>query len=69
MLLEAYIDVLKRLAKEFNLELIDIYSPMLRMANKNKLFRRGDGVHVNNDGSRYIAKQILLYLGKDDINK
>jgi lysophospholipase L1-like esterase len=59
--LEKFNEILKKLASEFKLGYIDIYSPMKKSPDKKDFFK-ADGVHVNDAGNNYIALKIMEYL-------
>ena len=61
-LLEQYIAMLRRLAKEFNCQLIDLYTPMKKIEPRRHLFNPGDGVHISEAGNRFVALQLLRQL-------
>ncbi|MDD2709165.1 MAG: GDSL-type esterase/lipase family protein [Verrucomicrobiae bacterium] len=59
-LLEKFNAVIKKLADEMSLGYVDVYEPTRRHPSKKQLFVE-DGVHVNNEGNRLIALEILRY--------
>ena len=61
-LLEKYIQMLQKLAREFNCQLVDVYTPMKKMKNTSHLFNPGDGVHISEAGNRYVALEVLKHL-------
>lgn len=61
-LLEQYIRMLKTLAKEFDCQIVDVYTPMKKMKDTVHLFNPGDGVHISEAGNRYVALEVLKHL-------
>ena len=61
-LLEEYIRILRKVAKEFDCQVVDLYTPMKRMKEPLHLFNPGDGVHISEAGNRYVALELLKQL-------
>ena len=61
-LLEEYIRMLRKVAKEFDCQIVDLYTPMKRMKEPLHLFNPGDGVHISEAGNRYVALELLKQL-------
>ena len=62
--LEEYCAIQKKAAKEFGIDIIDIYTPLKKMEKKSHLFTKPDGVHLSSAGNNFISLAILNYLGK-----
>jgi lysophospholipase L1-like esterase len=60
--LEKFNTVLQKLANEFNLDYIDVYTPTKNFSPKDTLFNPIDGLHLTSDGYTFLSKQILEYL-------
>lgn len=63
-MLEAFNDVLKRLAAEFKLDYVDIYRPMASLPEKASLLYPADGVHLTEKGHRFVAAELLKYIAE-----
>ena len=61
---EAFNKVLIDLAKKYNLEYMDIYTPMKALKNKASMLNPGDGVHLSPAGHDFVAIETLKYLSK-----
>lgn len=61
-LLEQYISMLRRLAKEYDCQVVDLYTPMKKIKERTHLFNPGDGVHISEAGNRFVALQLLKAL-------
>lgn len=62
--LEEYCAIQKKAAAEFDIDIIDIYTPLKNMKNKSALFTKPDGVHLSSKGNNFVSLAILKYLGK-----
>ena len=66
--LDAFSDIVRNLSIEFNTELVDLrkvfknYISENNPENKAKGILTSDGVHLNNQGSRLIAENMLNYI-------
>ncbi len=60
--LEAFNAVLEKLADELDLDYLDVYNPTLNAPDKASLFSPTDGVHLSEEGHRFIALQFLKYM-------
>ncbi|NLF95037.1 MAG: SGNH/GDSL hydrolase family protein [Oligosphaeraceae bacterium] len=60
--IEAYNAILQKLARELDLDYIDIYTPMQKHPDKGSLFSPADGVHLSEAGHAFVAEHILKYL-------
>ena len=66
--LDACSDIVRNLSIEFNTELVDLrkvfknYISENNPENKAKGILTSDGVHLNNQGSRLIAENMLNYI-------
>ena len=58
----AYIQTLHKIADRHQLEVMDVFTPMRKIADRKKMFRK-DGVHLLRSGYRYLAGEIMAYLG------
>ena len=54
--------MLRKVAKEFDCQVVDLYTPMKRMKEPLHLFNPGDGVHISEAGNRYVALELLKQL-------
>ena len=61
---EEYCAIQKKAAKEFNIDIIDIYTPLKDMKQKSHLFTKPDGVHLSSKGNNFVSLAILKYLAK-----
>lgn len=61
--LERFNAVARRVAAEGGADYLDVYEPTRRHPHKPDLFKP-DGVHVNEQGNRLLAIEILRHLGK-----
>ena len=61
--LEQFNAIAKKVADECGAGYLDVYEPTRAHADKPSLFTP-DGVHVNNNGNRLLALEILKYLGR-----
>ena len=61
-LIEKYNAVSQELARELDVEYLDIYTPMKALADKNDLFL--DGAHLNDKGHDFVALETLKYLAE-----
>jgi len=61
--LERYNVLTKRVADRAGAAYLDVYEPTRTHPDKRSLFDPNDGVHLTNAGNRFIALQILDYLG------
>jgi len=59
--LEQFNAVARKIAGQCGADYLDVYEPTRRHPDKQSLFTR-DGVHVNNNGNRLLALEILKYL-------
>ena len=59
---EAFNRVLQELAKENNLEYLDLYTGMKALPDKASLLKPTDGVHLSDKGHDYVALKTLEYL-------
>ena len=62
--MEEFNAMMKKAAADTGAEYLDVYNPTKEHPNKPSLFT-ADGVHVNNKGNRFLALEILKYMGKD----
>ena len=63
--MEAFNAVLKRLAGEIDgVEYLDIYTPMQALEPIADYVREGDGVHLVDNGYRFVARQIASHLAE-----
>ena len=60
--MEEFNAMMKRAADATGAEYLDVYGPTKAYPGKPSLFT-ADGVHVNNKGNRFLALEILRYLG------
>lgn len=60
--MEAFNDVLKKLADELKLAYIDVYEPMKSQVDKALLLSPQDGVHLSEKGHGFIAAEFLKYM-------
>jgi lysophospholipase L1-like esterase len=59
--LEQYNAIARKVANETGALYLDVYKPMRVYPNKPNLFD-SDGVHINNNGNRVVALEILKFL-------
>ena len=59
-----YFDIQKQIAKEFDLKIIDIYSPLEKMSPKSHLFTIPDGVHLSSSGNNYLSLHLLRFFSR-----
>ncbi len=70
VMLEKFTANWKKVADSFDAEFLDIYTPMSKIADRLKFFKKGDEVHLNAAGHVWLTEQILTYLAKNsDWNK
>jgi lysophospholipase L1-like esterase len=62
--LEKFNAVAKRIAAELGAGYVDVYEPTRSHPDKRSLFNPNDGVHLTNAGNRFIAYEVLEYLGR-----
>ena len=62
--MEEFNTMMKSAAAATGVEYLDVYAPTRDYPDKPSLFT-ADGVHVNNKGNRFLALQILEYLGTE----
>ena len=66
--LDAFSDVVRNLSSEFNTELLDLrkkfkdYISKNNMENLSKGILTYDGVHLNNEGNKLIADEMIKFL-------
>lgn len=60
--MEAFNNVLKKIAGELKLDYVDIYQPMKTRDDKAKLLSPRDGVHLSEHGHDFIATELLRYM-------
>jgi len=65
VMLEKFTANWKKVAGSFDAEFLDIYTPMSKIADRLKFFKKGDEVHLNADGHVWLTEQILTYLAKN----
>lgn len=63
--LDKYCEVLRGAASEFKVGLLDLYTPMKTLPEKETCFTKPDGVHLTSRGNNYIAARIIEYLAKE----
>ena len=63
--LERFNAIAKRVAAELGADYLDVYEPTRTHADKPSLFNPRDGVHLTNAGNRFIAYELLKYLGQE----
>ncbi len=61
-LMERYNEQLKRIADEYGLDYVDVYTPTKNHPDKASLFNPHDGVHLTAEGHRVISTLLLEYL-------
>lgn len=61
--MEQFNAIARKVAEENGCGYLDVYEPTRTHPKKASLFTQ-DGVHINNDGNRLVALEILKYLGK-----
>ena len=61
-LLEQYGALVRKLAKEYKCDVVDVYTPMKKMKETVHLFNPGDGVHISEAGNRFVALELLKSL-------
>ena len=59
-----YFAIQKQIAKEFDLDIIDIYTPLEKMSPKSHLFTKPDGVHLSSDGNNYLSLMLLRFFSR-----
>ncbi|NCO35716.1 MAG: hypothetical protein AUJ92_08555 [Armatimonadetes bacterium CG2_30_59_28] len=64
--LEKYNAIARRVADDLECEYLDVYEPTRTHPSKSGLFTPSDGVHLTNEGNRFIAMQILKHLAKGE---
>lgn len=62
--MEAFNQVLKKLADELKLEYVDLYTPMRDLPDKAALLNPNDGVHLTLAGHDYLAARLLEFLAR-----
>lgn len=60
--MEAFNDVLKKIAGELKLDYIDVYQPMKAQSGKASLLSPQDGVHLSEKGHDFIATELLKFM-------
>jgi lysophospholipase L1-like esterase len=66
--LNKYSEIIRGIAKNKNVELIDLHKNILEYINahnpedKGKDILTSDGVHMNDDGNKFLAEQFLPYI-------
>jgi lysophospholipase L1-like esterase len=63
-MLEAFDATLRELAKEENLGYLDVYTPTRDLPGKAALFSPVDGVHLTEDGNRFLSGLFLDFFAK-----
>jgi lysophospholipase L1-like esterase len=63
-ILESYNGVIKKLADEYHLDYVDVYTPERNSPEWPQMFQ-GDGIHMSEVGDRAIAMEILRFLARD----
>ena len=59
-----YFAIQKQIAKEFDLDIIDIYTPLEKMSPKSHLFTKPDGVHLSSDGNNSLSLMLLRFFSR-----
>lgn len=62
---QTYIAKLHEIASEFQLEVCDVFTPMSKIADRQKTMFRADGVHLVRAGYWFLGQQLLEYLSKN----
>ncbi len=61
--LEKFNAIARRVAAELGADFVDVYEPTRTHPDKPGLFNPRDGVHLTNEGNRFIALELLKYFG------
>ena len=62
--MEKFNEILQQLARENQLEYLDLYTEMKAMPDKAALTRPTDGVHLTDRGHDYVALKTLMFFSK-----
>jgi len=62
--LEKFNAIARKIAADMGCDYLDVYEPTRAHPDKPSLFT-ADGVHVNNNGNRFLALEILKHLGRE----
>ena len=60
--MEAFIEAVRRVAKEKGCEYLDLYTAMKALPDKAELLNPHDGVHLSAKGHEYVAQRTYEYL-------